>query len=207
MPTLSLVEDDANFGVLLARALSKAKKIKLISIHSSAEEALREIPRRKPDVVLMDIKLPRMNGIECLKRLKQIKPALLCHVLMLTEYEDSELVFESLKAGASGSLLKNRVSELAVAIKDVTAGGAVMSPVIARKVIRFFQVSPTTLSALSKRELEVLADLSGGLMIKEIAAKLSISENTVRRHVVSIYGKLHVHSRMDAARHFFQRPR
>jgi len=178
----------------------------LISIHSSAEDALREIPRRKPDVVLMDLKLPGMNGIECLKRLKQIKPPLLCHVLVLSEYEENDLVFEAFKAGASGYLLKNRISELAVAIKDVMAGGSVMSPVIARKVIRFFQGSPTTLSALSKRELEVLADLSGGLTNKEIAAKLSISENTVFRHVASIYEKLHVHSRVDAARHYPQRP-
>src|SRR6266511_2179141 len=195
MTTVSLVEDDSSFCVLLTRALSKARRIKLISIHSSAEDALREIPRRKPDVVLMDLKLPGMNGIECLKRLKQIKPPLLCHVLVLSEYEENDLVFEAFKAGASGYLLKNRISELAVAIKDVMAGGSVMSPVIARKVIRFFQGSPTTLSALSKRELEVLADLSGGLTNKEIAAKLSISENTVFRHVASIYEKLHVHSR------------
>src|SRR5882724_7831015 len=106
MNTVSLVEDDASFSLLLTRALSRIKNIDVISVHSNAEEALRELPRRKPDVVLMDIKLPGMNGIECLRQLRKLSPSLLCHVLVLTEHEDSDLVFEALKAGASGYLMK-----------------------------------------------------------------------------------------------------
>src|SRR6266542_1577940 len=138
--TVSLVEDDTSFSLLLTRALSRSKSIEIISVHSNAEEALRQLPRRNPDVVLMDIKLPGMNGIECLRRLRDLSPAVLCHVLVLTEHEDSGLVFEALKAGASGYLLKDRISvrELSAALGDVAAGGAVMSPNIARKVMNYF---------------------------------------------------------------------
>src|SRR5437016_2465210 len=158
MTTVSLVEDDVNFGALLTRALSRSKSIRFVSIHTTAEDALRGIAQCKPDVVLMDIKLPGINGIECLRRLKILSPPLLCHVLILTEYEDSDLVFEALTAGASGYLLKDRISfrELSVAIRDVMRGGAVMSPMIAQRVVRCFQESPTSIGALSDREMEVL---------------------------------------------------
>ncbi len=207
MITVSLIEDDTSFCILLKRALSAARKIEVISIHPTAEEALREIPRRKPDTVLMDIKLPGMNGIECLRRLKNVSPPLLCHILMLTEFADTDQVFEAIKAGASGYLLKDRISirELSAALGDVAAGGAVMSPNIARKVMNYFHASRTTLGRLSERELEVLADLADGLMYKEIAPKRSIAENTVRTHVTSIYRKLHVRSRTDAVRHYLER--
>ena len=180
----------------------------MISIHPTAEEALCEIPRRKPDIVLMDIKLPGMNGIQCLRHLKKLSPPLLCHILMLTEFEDSDLVFEAIKAGASGYLHKDRLSarEFSAAIGDVASGGAVMSPNIARKVMNYFHASRTTLGRLSERELEVLADLADGLMYKEIGPKRSIAENTVRTHVTSIYRKLHVRSRTDAVRHYLERP-
>jgi len=102
MTTVFLVEDDLSFAVLLTRALSKSKRIKIVGAYTSGEEALRALPMLKPELILMDIKLPGMNGIECLRRLRRIFPPLLCHVLMLTEYEDSDLVFEALKAGASG---------------------------------------------------------------------------------------------------------
>ena len=207
MITVSLIEDDSSFSILVTRALSVARRIEVISTHPNAEEALRELPRLRPDVVLMDIKLPGMNGIECLRRLMMLSPPLLCHVLMLTEYENSELVFEALKVGASGYLLKDGISasELSRQIKDVAAGGAVMSPSIAQKVIRHFQTPGPSLSALSKREMEVLADLSDGLMYKEIGAKRNIALNTVRRHVGSIYSKLHVASRAHATRQYLDR--
>ena len=171
MITVSLVEDDSSFALLLRKALSRRKSIEIISVHSNAENALCELPRCKPDVVLMDIKLPGMSGIDCLRRLKLINPPLLCHVLILTEYEDSDLVFEALKAGASGYLLKDRTSvrELSTAIKDVHSGGAVMSPNIARKVIRHFHAPTRSLSGLTQRETEVLAFISDGLMYKEVA--------------------------------------
>ena len=209
MTTVSLVEDDTSFSLLLTRALSRSKSIEIIGVHSSAEEALRELPRRKPDVILMDIKLPGMNGIECLQQLRKLSPALLCHVLVLTEHEDSDLVFEALKAGASGYLLKDRTSvrELSNAIKIVRSGGAVMSPNIARTVMRSFEEPTAPASALSRREREVLSWLSQGLMYKEIADKLGISLDIVRKHLGSIYRKLHVRSRTDAVRHYLQRPR
>jgi len=203
------VEDDSSFCDLLKHALSKVKSIELVSIHDNAEDALREIPQLKPDVVLMDNKLPGMNGVECLRRLKKVSPPLLCHVLMLTEYEGSDLVFEALKAGASGYLLKGRISarEISVAIKEVAAGAGVMSPNIAGKVIRYFHAPPTKTGVLTKREGELLADLSEGMTYKEIAAKRAISVDTVRSHLGSIYRKLHARSRTDAVRHYFQRPR
>jgi DNA-binding NarL/FixJ family response regulator len=209
MNTVSLVEDDVNFSMLLTRSMSRCKGVRLISTHSTGEEALKEIPKWKPDVVLMDIKLPGMNGIECLRRLMKLSPKLLCHVLMLTEYEDNHLVFEALKAGASGYVLKDRISvrQLSVQIKDVAAGGAVMSPKIARKVIGHFHCPASSgLEALSTRELEVLAHLADGLMYKQIAGMLHIAENTVRRHVSAIYSKLHVQCRAHAARQYFNRP-
>ena len=207
MITVSLVEDDSSFALLLRKALSKIKSIEIVSVHSNAENALRELPRRKPDVVLMDIKLPGMSGIDCLRRLKLINPPLLCHVLILTEYEDSDLVFEALKAGASGYLLKDctSVRELSTAIKDVHSGGAVMSPNIARKVIRHFHAPTRSLSGLTQREMEVLACISDGLMYKEVASKLGIALNTVRRHIGALYGKLHVQSRAHAARQYLHR--
>jgi len=203
-----IVEDDENFLVLLTRELSKARKGRIVGSSPTAEKALRELRHVSPDVVLMDIKLPGMNGIECLRRMRRLRPPLLCHVLMLTGHEDTNLVFEAIKSGASGYLLKDRISvgELSAAIADVASGGAVMSPSIARKVIQFFQVSATTLSALSQRELEVLADLSDGLACKEIAANRSISQNTVRKHLASIYAKLHVRSQTDAVRHYLRPP-
>src|SRR2546421_5501428 len=202
MTTVSLVEDDSSFVLLWQRTLSKNKRIKIVSTHTTAEEALTELPHHKPDVVLMDIKLPGMNGIECLKRLLQIRPPLLLQVLMLTEYEDNKLVFEALKAGASGYLLKDRISvrDLAIAIKDVMTGGAVMSPNIARKVIRYIHEPSGSVGSLSDREMQVLLKLADGLMYKEIAGELSIALDTVRKHVGAIYSKLHVRSRAEATR-------
>ena len=209
MTTVSLVEDDTSFSLLLTRALSTSKSIEILSVHSNAEEALREIPRRKPDVILMNIKLPALSGIDCLRRLKRINPPLLCHVLMLTEHEDSALVFEALQAGASGYLSKDRISprELATAIRDVMRGGAVMTPNIARTVMRYFEERTVPVTGLTSREREVLSRLSQGLMYKEIAETLAISLDTVRKHLGSIYRKLHVHSRTDALRHYLRRPR
>jgi DNA-binding NarL/FixJ family response regulator len=208
MTTVALVEDDSPFAWLLTQALQKCKKIEIVGTYETGEEALREIPRRPVDMILMDIKLPGMNGIECLRKLRGLNPTLVSHVLILTEHEDGNLVFEALKAGASGYLLKDRISprQLSEAISDVAKGGAVMSPNIARKVIQHFQAPAPSLGALSKREIEVLAKLSDGFMYKEIASKLSISMDTVRSHVTAIYSKLHVHSRIHAARRYHQRP-
>ena len=208
MTTVSCVEDDSAYCLLLTRALAKNKTIRILSVHSSAEEALQSLPSLRPDAVLMDIKLPSMSGIECLKQLKKIEPPLPMQVVMLTQHDDDELVFESLKAGASGYLLKDRISvkEVSVAIKTVMAGGGVMSPTIARKVIQSFPATTASFATLSQRETEVLRYLSDGLMYKEIAPKLEISLNTVRTHVGAVYRKLHVQSRMDAARNYPHNP-
>ncbi len=207
MTTVSLVEDDSSFYVLLARSLATRKTICLLRVYPTGEEALQSLPALRPDVVLMDIKLPGINGIECLKRLRTMEPPLLSQDLMLTEHADGELVFEALQAGANGYLLKDRISprELAQAIKDVMSGGAVMSPTIARKVIERFHRPAAPEPTLSGREGEVLLSVSRGLMNKEISGELSISENTVRKHVSAIYRKLHVQSRAAATRHFLQR--
>jgi len=128
---------------------------------------------------------------------------------MLTEHEDSDLVFEALQAGASGYLSKDRISprEWVIAIRDVMRGGAVMTPNIARMVMRYFEEPMTQVIDLTRREREVLSRLSQGLMYKEIAETLAISLDTVRKHLGSIYRKLHVHSRTDAVRHYLRRPR
>lgn len=209
MTTVSCVDDDSAYCLLLTQALAKNKTIRLLSVHSRAEEALQSLPSLRPDVVLMDIKFAGMDGIECLKRLKQVEPPLLMQVLMLTQYPDDALVFESLKAGASGYLLKDHISvnEVSAAIKTVMAGGGVMSPNIARKVIQSFRATTASFATLSQRETEILRYLSDGLMYKEIAPKLDISLNTVRTHVGAVYRKLHVQSRMDAARNYLHDPR
>jgi DNA-binding NarL/FixJ family response regulator len=207
MTTVCLVEDDDSFCGLLQRTLTRCRSIRVSGVHRSGEEALQEVPRRKPDVVLLDIKLPKMDGIECLRRLRKLSPPLLLHGLIVSDYDDERLVLEALRAGASGYLSKDYAlsRELPLAIKAVTAGGAVMSPNIARKVIEhFFQTPTSAFSDLSLRELEVLESLSEGLMYKEIAERLSISLNTVRRHVGAIYGKLEVHSRLHATRQYSQ---
>jgi len=206
MTTVSLVEDDPLFTELVTRALRRSKTIGIASIHVTAEEALSEIPWRKPDVILMDIKLPGMDGIECLRRLRHVCPAPTLRAVVLTEHEDSDLVFESFKAGARGYLLKDHISlpELSSTIKAVAADGGVMSPGIARKVLRHFEQLPGAADTLSEREGQVLYWLAHGLMYKEIADRLQIGLNTVRKHTGAIYTKLQVRSRTEAARHYFQ---
>jgi len=152
-----------------------------------------------PDVVLVDIHRPGMSGIESVPRLRALMPA--AQVMMLTVFDDPTSVFESLKAGASGYLLKRApVSELLTAIRDLAAGGAPMSGVIARKVVQYFgQHGPAPeVQTLTAREHEVLVGLSHGEQYKEIAARLGISINTVRRHIMAIYDKLHVNTRLEA---------
>jgi DNA-binding NarL/FixJ family response regulator len=175
--------------------------LRCVGAHATAEEALRDIPAENPDVVLMDINLTGMSGIECVARLKERRPE--TQILMLTTYDDGDLIFDSLRAGANGYLLKNMPrAELVEAVQQVRAGGAPMSLQIARKVINYFHHAKkpsAELKLLTSREQEILKLLAKGYMYKEIADHLAISMSTVRTHVTAVYEKLHVHSRTEAA--------
>jgi len=208
MIKVSIIEDDATFTELVAWALAKNKGIKVVGKHLNAEEALREIPRQRPDVVLMDISLPGMNGIECVLRLKAIEPKLEARILFLTGDPNDDLVFEALKAGADGYLTKDEIlQDLWRPVKAVSEGGGAMSPKIARRVMARFQDRLATKESsgdalLSAREREVLVLLADGKMYKEIADALGISINTVRKHLQAIYGKLDVRTRHDATQYY-----
>lgn len=203
---ISIVEDDAEIRAHLALLVSGTAGLQLISEHPSAEEALKGIPSSRPDIVLMDIHLPGMSGIECVRALKRSVPGL--QILMLTVYEDTESIFESLKAGASGYLLKRLPGQkLIEAICDVQNGGAPMSGQIARKVVQYFNEQErrkTELEDLSAREREVLKELAEGRPYKEIADVLNVSIDTVRKHLQSVYQKLHVHNRTEAVVKYLQ---
>jgi DNA-binding NarL/FixJ family response regulator len=203
--TVSIVEDDRETRETLVELLAGAAGLHCTSNFPTGEAALRAIPIEKPDVVLVDINLPGMSGIECVSKLKAKLPAL--QVLMLTTYEESDLIFNSLRAGAKGYLLKNMApAELFHAIEQVHAGGAPMPMQIARKVVDYFQglgQAASEVAQLTKREQEILALLARGSLYKEIADTLNVSMSTVRTHVQHIYEKLHVQSRTEAARKFF----
>jgi DNA-binding NarL/FixJ family response regulator len=197
---VAIVEDDPRIREELAKLIDRAENFRCVGIYADAETALREIPVQKPDVVLMDINLPGMSGIECVRRLKVIFPDV--HIVMLTVYDEVGQLFQSLMAGACGYLLKRMPSDkLLEAITEARMGGAPMTRKIARKVVQYFHqlgvVSPEA-ATLSKREQETLAFLAEGFRYKEIAEKMGISFNTVREYVHSIYRKLHVTSRTEA---------
>jgi DNA-binding NarL/FixJ family response regulator len=198
--SVAIVEDDAGIREDLIALLNGSSGCRCVGACASGEEAVVQIPFWRPSVVLMDINLPRMSGIECVARLKAKMPELL--VLMLTVYEDGDSIFRALKAGANGYLVKRLASDkLLEAIEEVAAGGAPMSCHIARKVVQYFhQEGPSeeVSENLSPRELEILDLLVAGCFFKEIADRLGISGETVRTHVSHVYRKLHVRSRTEA---------
>lgn len=205
--TISLVEDNHQLRGTLARLLDGAEGFRCLSQYASAEDALAGLPKDKPDVVLMDINLPGMNGVECVRRLKQIAPEIAA--VMLTAYEDTENIFNALAAGATGYLLKRAPrAELLDAIREVRRGGSPMTTHIARKVVQSFQkqsrAAPTG-EALSAREQEVLDHLSQGFLYKEIADKMGISYETVHTYIRRIYEKLQVRTRTEAVAKFLRR--
>jgi DNA-binding NarL/FixJ family response regulator len=197
---VAVVEDNHGLREQLVQILSSAPDIRCVGAYASAEEALKQIPTRNPDVVLMDIKLPGMSGIDCVAQLKTVLPAV--QVVMLTVYEDSESLFRALKAGANGYLVKSSPpKQLLEAVRDVSSGGSPMSSHIARKVVQHFHLlgpSPAEAENLSPREQQVLALLASGFIYKEIGDKLKIGVETVRTHVKSICQKLHVRNRLEA---------
>jgi len=198
--SVSIVEDSRGTRESLSELLKRSPGLRCVGAYANGEQALRELPEPGPDVVLMDINLPGMSGIECVARLKEKAPK--TQVLMLTTYEEGDLIFESLRAGANGYLLKNMPpSELVHAVEQVYAGGSPMSMHIARKVVSHFQriKKPSSeMEKLTKREQEILALLAKGFLYKEIADQLGISLSTVRAHLHTVYEKLHVQSRTEA---------
>jgi DNA-binding NarL/FixJ family response regulator len=197
---VAIVEDSRGTRESLTELLGRSPTLRCVGAHANGEEALRDIPGEQPDVVLMDINLPGMSGIECVGRLRDRLPK--TQVLMLTTYEETDLIFDSLRNGASGYLLKNMPpAELIQAVEQVHAGGAPMSMQIARKVVNHFHQikKPTSeVEKLTKREQEILSLLAKGYLYKEIADQLSITLSTVRAHLHAIYEKLHVQSRTQA---------
>jgi DNA-binding NarL/FixJ family response regulator len=197
---VSVVEDDVRVRGSLARLIDRSEGFRCVSQHPSAENALEDLPRVRPAVVLMDINLPGMNGVDCVRHLKALLPE--TQIIMLTVYEDTELIFAALAAGATGYLLKRTPpAALLASIREVQCGGSPMTSHIARKVVQSFQRSGAPSGAaegLSPREHEVLDHLARGYLYKEIASALGISYDTVHTHIRRIYEKLQVHSRTEA---------
>lgn len=198
---VSIVEDNAKVRSSLEKLIQVTPGFKCVSVYPNAEEALTGLPETRPDVVLMDINLPGMNGVECVRQLKPRLPG--TQVVMLTVYEYTELIFKALSAGATGYLLKQTPpSQLLDAVREVHQGGSPMSSHIARKVVASFQQLPgpsaKELETLTAREQEVLDYLAKGFLYKEIAEAMSISYDTVHTHIRKIYEKLHVRSRTEA---------
>lgn len=200
MITVAIVEDNETVRNTMRELIDATPKLRCGGAYATAKEAMAEIPRLRPEVVLMDIHLPGESGIACTARLKARLPDL--QVIILTVYKDIELIFQALKAGASGYLLKRAPTEEVLrAIVDVHSGGAPMTSEIARLVVQSFRPAATVgieEQGLSPRELEILALLCDGLTNKEIAANLGISAETVRTHLGHIYEKLHVQGRTEA---------
>ncbi len=205
--SVSIVEDNEKLRGTLARVLDRAEGFRCVSHYANAEDAVKDLPQVRPDVVLMDINLPGMNGVQCVQQLKKLMPQI--QIIMLTVYEDTENIFSALQAGANGYLLKRTTSkELLEAITEVHRGGSPMTMHIARKVVQSLQQTAATAQPaenLSEREQQVLDLLSQGLMYKEIAEKLGISYETVHTYIRRIYEKLQVRTRTEAVAKFLRR--
>lgn len=204
--SVAIVEDDAAVRDGWVRVLERLPGYRIAGEFGSGEEALEKLTTAPPDFVLMDINLPGISGIECTRELKRRQPNV--QVLMLTMFGDRDRIFDALRAGASGYLLKRTTpTALKAALEEAFAGGAPMSPYVARQVVQYFQTSekPSAnaerapgVDRLSPKESDILKLLSEGCQYKEIADKLDIRMDTVRTHIRRIYHKLHVHTRTDA---------
>lgn len=207
MISVSIVDDEKNLCESIAAFLNGSAGFRCLSIYGSAEAALKNLPADRPDVVLMDINMSGMNGIECARKLKVLAPRI--QIVMLTVYDDTEQIFKALSAGATGYLLKRHdPDELLQAIRDVQAGGSPMSNSIARKVVASFQKASQVgekENLLTSKEQEVLDCLARGLAYKQIGDELGISINTIRTHLRHIYEKLHVQSRTEAVAKYLLR--
>jgi DNA-binding NarL/FixJ family response regulator len=205
---ISIIEDDDPTRQILTEIVTSAPTLELVSQYNRCDAAIKALPGEAPDVVLVDINLPEINGVEAVRRLKPEMPK--TQFLMLTVYEDADHIFAALAAGATGYLLKGtRRAALLEAIGQIIAGGSPMSSGIARKVVQSFSHDKTTrsdLDALSPREQSVLALLSKGYLYKEISESLGVSGPTVNTYIRRIYDKLQVHSRTQAITKYLQKP-
>ena len=201
MTKVAIVEDNKTTREGLEKIINLSSNYRCICTCTTAEEALRVLPQKKPEIVLMDIQLPKMSGVECVSQLKELLPS--AHVIMVTVYEDPDRIFRALRAGASGYLLKRSAPESVLnAIYEVQQGGAPMSGAIARKVVAYFrnqEAVNSEVEKLSAREREVLDLVVHGFSNKEIADRLAVTLEAIRWHLKHIYHKFHVHSRTDAA--------
>lgn len=204
---VAIVEDDAEIRADLCRRIERSPSFRMVGAYADAESAIAELPRHKAHVVLMDINLPGVDGVECVRQLKAKMPD--AQFIMFTVYEDGDRLFKSLMAGASGYLLKRTPPDkFLAAIQEVYEGGVPMSPEMARRVVRHFQQMPDPsrdLQELSAREKDVLDQLAKGYLYKEIEENLDISTGTLRSHISNIYAKLHVHSRTEAVVKYLKR--
>ena len=209
MNTVAIVEDNPTIRNTFRNWIEAAPEFRCVCACASAEEALVEIPRLKPDVVLMDIHLPGETGIACTARLKEKLPGV--QVIIVTVYRNHELIFQALEAGACGYLLKrSSPEELLKAINEVRTGGAPMTGEIARMLVEAFQKKPGSSASgdgLTQREEEILGFLAEGLSNKEIADRVKISYDTVRAHLRHIYEKLHVRGRTEAVKKYLTSPK
>lgn len=202
---VAIVEDLEEIRDALQSYISIDKEMRLTGCFANAEDATRELPELQPHLVVMDINLPGMSGIECIRQVKPLCPA--CQFMMFTVYEDDEKVFEALKAGASGYMLKKHGSQKIIeALKELYDGGSPMSADIARKVVSAFHANEKLSEPnyhLTRRENDILQLLAKGMLYKEIAQQISISNNTVKQHIHNIYEKLHVQNRTEALNKYF----
>ena len=204
MIKVAIVEDNKTVREGFETLLNRTPGIQCVCTCATVSEALKNIPKAAPDVVLMDIQLPDATGVECTAKLKELMPTL--HIVIVTVYEDSERIFQALRAGACGYLLKRAKPERIIdAVQEAKEGGVPMTPEIARKVIGQFRsqaIAAEEVEELTDREKEVLELVMHGLANKAIADRLSVTVSAVRWHLKNIYHKLHVHSRTEAALKF-----
>ena len=204
---VALVEDNDDLRMSMRNLLKRSPRLRVVADYPDAESALADLARHKPEVVLMDVKLPKMDGVECARHLKNLLPTVL--IIMLTIHDDNDSLFNSILAGADGFLLKDTVpSRLVEAIEEVCQGGSPMTPQIARRIVQRFRKAdpePANVENLTPREREVLEQLALGNRYKEISDKLGISLDGIRFHIRGVYNKLHVHSRTEAVVKYLQR--
>jgi RNA polymerase sigma factor (sigma-70 family) len=206
MITVCIVEDLKEIQEGLKAVIEGNSQFLLLKCFNNAEDAIAELPELVPNIVIADINLPGKSGIECVQAIKEIVPAI--QFIMFTIYEDNDQVFEAIKAGANGYILKNTAPDkIMESLLDLSEGGSPMTPKVARKVIANMQrnEASTTIEELTNRENEVLQLLGKGFLYKEIADKLNITTNTIKRHLSHIYQKLQVQNRTEAINKMFSR--